>query len=105
MEFGFLDVCLGRGVAAWVNERGGNLYVWTERPSGRPWIARTETQRPLGVEFARCEDVDDFRLWLECDETFSSKLRVKRRWFGLRDGVAARCGYLLADGVAPFSGP
>jgi hypothetical protein len=93
---------VGRGVAAWVNAHGRNLYVWTEPWAGGAWHARADVEPPAGVEFDRDEDVWEFNLWLERGASFSTTVRVNRRWFGVRDGISVTSGAVLSADIAPF---
>lgn len=92
-------VTLGRGVASWVNDRGGLLYVWGD-PFGDSFdVMKASPTRPEGVEFERSSAVTDFELFLESEMVFTRPMHIGRRWFGLRSGLAVNTGLIETAGI------
>lgn len=88
-------VALGRGVVAWVSDRGGELYVWGDPFSEGFDVMRASARPPAGVSFVPSDAVSGFRLFVEADMAFSSPIRLRRRWFGLRDGITVDTGVVV----------
>jgi hypothetical protein len=82
---------LGRGVAEWVEAHGGRLFVWGDEFGGFEWM-KASIDPPANVEFVEATAVKQFELYLERDLAWNRPIRLERRWFGLRDGIAVDTG-------------
>ena len=98
-ESGPIRVSLGRGVASWVNGHGGRLYVWGDPFSEAFDTVNASIERPSDVDFVPCDAVGEFELFVEAGMSFGRGVHLGRRWFGLRDGVSADTGFVIAGGM------
>jgi hypothetical protein len=85
-------VVLSRGVADYVNRRGGRLYLWSEPTGAGFHKARASTDRPSGVAFVTSGLVPEFELLVWNEMVPWDAVRLSRRWWGLRDGLRVTTG-------------
>jgi hypothetical protein len=89
---------VGRGVAAFVQQRGGRVFVWGDDfPSGRWGRLRVAFEKPSAVEFG-CSARNGFELCLDASITFGGPVRLSIARFPRRHLVARSPGW--GDGSA-----
>jgi hypothetical protein len=87
-----LEVEVGRGVADYINRRGGQIYVWFE-PAGPAFDrVRATTEPPEGVEFQLARHVTEFRLHIHRRQKPLGPIRLVRPWWGLGKGIEVHTG-------------
>jgi hypothetical protein len=89
-------VLLGRGVVEWVNANGGRLFVWGDDFGTQFEWMKAAIDLPGGVRFVSTKSVAQFELCVEEGMVWSRPIRLSRRWFGLRDGIAVDTGLVTA---------
>jgi hypothetical protein len=87
---------IGRGVAKWVNQNGGRLYVWSDTFSPAFDVVRADIEPPPDVGFVPSRAVSEFELYVEDGMPLTRPIHISRRWFGLRDGVSVDTGLVDA---------
>jgi hypothetical protein len=100
IRVGPTHVIVRRGVASYVDKRGGRLYLWGDPFTDDYEWMHAGTEHPGHVRFVRSAAVvDEFALFVEEGMPPWYRLRLGRRWWGLRGGVVVSLGVIshLAD--------
>lgn len=84
---------VGRGVTAFVCNRGGRLYVWGT-PVGDFYRLKATTVQPVSAAFQRLDNFGDFELFVQDELIPLRYLRLTRRWLP-KAGIAVDTGLVV----------